>query len=544
MPRLAFLLTGLAASVASAQAPPVPAPAPTGAKAVSAQPTPGKPAEDVPEVAPAPEKVPTEKGYDDAPMEMAPTVLDNPCESTSCDPGCDLACDEEEGWLSSFLNSPDPLLKDYRNVPMFDDPSCCDGSSWYYSVGGEFRYRYMDERNRLRPQGTLRKSNYHLTRFTPFIEVGNDWIKGYVRGIDAQITGHDIPFVAIDRNRWDLMEYYVDAKVGEIDGAPVRVRYGRQVLLFGDQHLVSPLGWANTFRTFEGTRGYVRGDTWDFDAFAVQASNGAARGIVFKPEQFDTKDESRWFSGVYATYKNAPKGQIDLFWLWFNENEPQANRADGDRHTIGARYAGKHVISECDEAIRTYFWDVSGGYQFGDDVFGNPVQQDVEAGFVSATAGITLDNVAWKPTLQGIFWYGSGDDTQNDGTINTYNSLYPLGHAYWGIIDNFSGQNLMDYAVQTKVSPSKKLSLVTAYHIFNKASSGDAIYNIVGAPLGPVGSDRHIGNELDMIATYKFNPNLQVQAGYSWFWYGDAVNTTALNRPDAKQFYLMTTLGF
>jgi len=33
-------------------------------------------------------------------------------------------------------------------------------------------------------------------------------------------------------------------------------------------------------------------------------------------------------------------------------------------------------------------------------------------------------------------------------------------------------------------------------------------------------------------------------AGYSWFWYGDAVDDTVLSRDDAEQFYLMVTLGF
>ncbi len=539
MIRLFALAAGLTAQVTTAQPVSLPdAPRPYSAAtrvAVAPDEPAGGTADEETEV------VPEAPAYDDA------VTLDAACTDSGCDPNpSDVACDDvgDGGWLDAFCGDK-PLLGDYRNVPLFDD-GCddCDGSGWYYSVGGEFRYRYMDERNRLRPQGTLRKSNYHLTRFTPFLEIGNDWIKAYVRGIDAQITGHDIPFVAIDRNRWDLLEYYADAKVGDVNGAPVRVRYGRQLLLYGDQHLVSPLGWANTFRTFEGLKGYVSGDSWDFDAFAVQSSNGASRGIVFKPEQFDTKDESRWFSGVYATYKDAPKGQVDLFWLWFNENEPLANRQDGDRHTIGARYAGKHAVTECDEALHTYFWDVSGGYQFGNDVFGTATQQDVQAGFVSATAGVTLDSVAWKPTLQGIFWYGSGDDDPNDGTINTYNSLHPLGHAYWGIIDNFSGQNLIDYAVQGKVSPTKKLTVVSAYHVFDKATTGDAVYNIVGAPLGPLGADRHIGNELDIIATYKFCPNLAVQCGYSWFWYGDAINTTALNRPDANQFYMMTTWGF
>ena len=48
-----------------------------------------------------------------------------------------------------------------------------------------------------------------------------------------------------------------------------------------------------------------------------------------------------------------------------------------------------------------------------------------------------------------------------------------------------------------------------------------------------------------MIATYQVNKNLQVQAGYSWFWYDAAVSQdAAIARSDADQFYLMITMGF
>lgn len=60
---------------------------------------------------------------------------------------------------------------------------------------------------------------------------------------------------------------------------------------------------------------------------------------------------------------------------------------------------------------------------------------------VGALGGYTFEGVTWKPGLGGIFYWGSGDSDPTTGDINTFNSLYPLGHAHWGQIDNFSGQN-------------------------------------------------------------------------------------------------------
>ncbi|GAB4158111.1 MAG: hypothetical protein Tsb009_35270 [Planctomycetaceae bacterium] len=419
------------------------------------------------------------------------------------------------------------------------------GSDLYASVGGQLRYRYMDERNRLRPQGNLRRNTYNLWRFTPFAEIGNSRFKAYVQAIDAVSFGEDLPTVPIDENRADLLQYYLDLSFIEIDGIPVHLRYGRQFLKYGSQHLVSPLGWSNTFRNFEGSRTYWENQSWSFESFAVRPVNGAG-GAIPHPFSNDIPDQSVWFRGMYASYKNAPYGTFDIYWMWLDEDERKLNRHDGNRHTIGLRYAGKHVIADaCGNACRTYFWDVDGAWQFGEDSFQNGgANQDVFAGFVFAEAGVTWHTVAWQPTIKGLFWWGSGDSNPNDGDVNTLTTLYPFGHYYWGLIDNFNGANLLDYSIQASVKPTRKLTFAAAWHWFDKANRNDHIYNIVGAPLGPVGGPRHIGHELDLTANYVVSKNLSLQLGYFWFWYGKAVNNTAISRKDAQQAYFMATWGY
>ena len=148
------------------------------------------------------------------------------------------------------------------------------------------------------------------------------------------------------------------------------------------------------------------------------------------------------------------------------------------------------------------------------------------------------------PSIKGVFWWGSGDSDPTDGKYGTNSTLFPLGHAYWGIIDNLSGQNLLDYSLQASIKPCEKTTLSAAGHLFDKSSSADRIYNVAGVALGPAGGPKHIGTELDLIANYALSSNASIQSGYSWFWYGDAVDDTALSRDDAEQFYLMVTLGF
>lgn len=127
-------------------------------------------------------------------------------------------------------------------------------------------------------------------------------------------------------------------------------------------------------------------------------------------------------------------------------------------------------------------WKLEGAYQAGEETFRGGIDQDIQAGFASAILGYTWNNVAWTPTLKGLFWYGSGDDDPTDGTNNTVSTLFPPGHTYWGIIDNLNGQNLLDCSIRGSVKPTSKLTVVSALHWFEKAESSAPIYNVAGAP--------------------------------------------------------------
>jgi len=454
----------------------------------------------------------------------------------------DMSCAAEPATDNGFLSSDEKWLAPLQGVSWSDD--------FKTSVGGELRYRYLNERNRLRPPLAAGSSNYQQWRFNPYVEATYmDDITVRVEGIDASTFDGELPLLGIDQNRWDLLQYYVDLNLYDFENdGSLHFRYGRQFLKFGSQHLVSPLAWANTYRNFEGSRLYYTSKDWDIDAFAVQPVHEPA-SLNLRPQSFDNPDQSRWFSGVYSSYKGIENRTVDLYWLWLREKADRADRIDGNRHTIGARFAGKEVLDGADLKL-TWTWDNEAAYQFGSEAFNGNPDQDISAGFVSINEGIEFTDVTWKPQLNGIFWWGSGDGNPTNGTSSTVNTLFPLGHAYWGQIDNFNGQNLLDYGVHLTVNPTEKFSFLTGWHWFDKAARQDAIYNVVGAPFGGVTTtgSRHLGNELDLIATYKVNANWTLQAGYFHFWYGDGVtnhpNPLVANRGDAGQFYFLTDLKF
>ena len=492
------------------------------------------------------------------------------CAASNCDGvcSCDGSCDGSgcgkcgDGCPLDSLFAKLPKGECLSDIVLCEEDSC-DGSGRKLTLSGgaAIRYRYYSEDNRLRPPGIggSRQSAYHQWRTTPFVELawGDDLIL-FAEGIDAPTFGPDngVPLLPIDVNRYDMNRYWADAKLIEGDRGNLRARVGRQFLLYGDQHVLSPLAWANTFRNFEGARLYYEGENWDIDGFAVRGVNGPAgqAPAQFRFDEYDTPDQSRYLLGTYATYYGLEQGKLDLFWLQNHEQEPLAGRTDGNRHTIGARYYNTRTTKQCDKVVRTWKNDFQGGYQFGTDTIaglngGN--EGDVSAFFLSANSTYIWNDLPWSPSLGGVFWYGSGDDDPTDGDIGTIYTNYPLGHAYWGLADNFSGQNLVDYAITSSVKPTKKLTLAAAFHFFDKAQGEDAIYNIanvrLGGANGTANTDESIGNELDLLVTYQAAKNLQLQAGYFWFWYGDAVAQSGggVPRADSDTFYFLAnyTIG-
>ena len=411
-------------------------------------------------------------------------------------------------------------------------------TNFVFSTGGEVRHRFMSQDNRLQPGGPG-QDTYQLWRWRHYVDMkAGDRLRFYVEGIDAESFGQSLPIQAIDQNRWDLQNAFVDVKLFDIGSSTHTLRYGRQELLFGRQRLVSPLDWANTRRNFEGLRYMAKDKDWKFDAFTVNPVNSATgfANVAFNNNSYDHAVQSVRFSGAYFTYTGIENANLDLYYLWLNDQQPVAGRADGQRHTVGSRYSELIPM----DGGRVWDLDVEGAYQFGKDN-----NSDVQAGFATAVLGHTWKDAPWTPRVSGLVYYGSGDAKRGNNKNNTFSTLFPLGHAYWGISDNLTGQNLLNYSLQADLKPTKKLGMTGAYHLFQLASANDRAYNVAGVPVGAPASNggRDLGQSLDTYGYYTINQNMDIQMGYSWFWYGQYIARTT-PRNDATQAYIQTTIRY
>jgi hypothetical protein len=419
--------------------------------------------------------------------------------------------------INSFFDADFRYLEDPKNkdFEVFDDLHRCHlGDYWLFATGGEFRWRHMHEVNS-RLLGVT--NDYDLLRVRAF---GDLWYKDifriYVEFIYAESLNQNLPPVLIDVNLGDLLNAFVDLKLGEINNYPAYLRVGRQELLLGSQRLVSPLDWANTRRTFQGVRAFRQGEKFDVDLFWVQP-------IIPNATEFDSVDNNQNFLGLWTTYRPRAGQFIDLYYLFLDNTlppvlKPETRPVPYNVHTLGTRFAGN--------ADKTWLWDVELDIQLGERG-----RQDIFAGAAAVNGGYCFKDVPWYPTVWAGWEFASGDrgSTADGGTFSTFNQLFPFGHYYFGWLDLVGRQNIHDIHSEISFYPTNWITVWLQYQHFVLASRTDALYNAAATPLrrdptGKAGAD--VGDELDIILNFHLDKHTDLCIGYSQMWSGEFIKNT------------------
>ncbi len=89
-----------------------------------------------------------------------------------------------------------------------------------------------------------------------------------------------------------------------------------------------------------------------------------------------------------------------------------------------------------------------------------------------------------------------------------------------GYIDIVGRQNIIDFSLGLDLKPAKKMGCKLAHHFFRRAEATDAFYNTGGGVVraGTAGTDKEIGSEMDIKATYSINSHTSMLFGYDVYW--------------------------
>lgn len=394
------------------------------------------------------------------------------------------------------------------------------------SLGGEARLRYHNEDGLGRSRLDGLDDEFVLSRVRVYADVRiTEYFRGFVEVVDARKSGGSQPPRGIEVVRGDVLNGFGEFHA-PVAGGEAYVRAGRQELLFGAQRYISPLDWGNTRRSFDGVRGgYARKDfelhTWFTNPRLI------ADRSSFREEKTD-------FSGAYGIWRGLP-GQTLEFYVLNLDTDPLAG-ADSNIWTIGGRIDG---------GIGPWRWDVESALQTG-----TVGAEDMRASSVTVTLGADLGQwLPASPSIRVAWDRASGDNDPDDGKARTFNQLFPLAHAWLGIMDLVARQNVEAWSASLGAKPHPMVRTVLTIHDFSLEDPRGALFNAGGGairrdPAGASGKD--VGREFDAVVGFTPRRWLDLELGYARFWAGGFVRRTGGEGPrgNADFFYLQSKFRF
>jgi hypothetical protein len=283
-------------------------------------------------------------------------------------------------------------------------------------------------------------------------------------------------------------------------------------------------------RAWDGVTGIVNAGSWIVTGFWSQF-------VPVKSYDFNTPEAARPLYGVYVNnrFDTAYIKGLELYFLGLENRDPVSyNGTTGpeERYTLGGRVWGRIGNLPLD-------YDIEGAYQFGHVGSGN-----VNAYMFGTEIGYLVSEWLWKPRFSAGFEMGSGDN-EPGGDVETFNQLFPLGHAYFGYIDLIGRQNARDLHLDLRVAPFEKLTAKLSGHFFWRDSTADALYSASGAATRPgsAGSSSTIGQEIDVTWTYRHNRHTTLELGYSHFFAGEFIEESGPSN-DIDFLYLQARYTF
>lgn len=343
---------------------------------------------------------------------------------------------------------------------------------------------------------------------------------------------------------------------------PVSLKLGRQEVVYGDQRLVGHLRWNNNARTFDTVKVRFQNALLCVDLFTG--------GLVYNDHRSLNRSHigKDTFSGAYFNFPTlATKAVVESYLLARNVG---ADIADVDFTGVSApfRLPAKQDLYTAGLRIRSKP-GVYGPWDYGFELmhqFGNrattapaatpaavrsAARLDQEAYAAVLQGGYTWTNHAWQPRLAVLYSYASGDQNATDTKSQTFQNLFATTHLHYGYMDLNSLQNLHDLRLAYAFKPATNLSIALEGHIQNLVTSADFWYNVGGVfrnagGYATRGTSNHLGNELDLVASWNPIPSTQIELGVSRYFRGDYIKQSLADNggsKDAKYVYLQVTLN-
>jgi hypothetical protein len=387
------------------------------------------------------------------------------------------------------------LLNSVKHISLRDDKS-------FISVGGSARevYEYFD--NYLWGIGPQDKNGYVLNRFLVHADYRyNSHFRFFGELESSFVNGRNGgPRPVQDLNKLAATELFGEYSFMADTNNRFSLRLGEQPLNYGMGTLLD-IRDANVRRSFVGAKFIIRSGKDRLDIFAMKP-------MKTNPEIFDDGvDPSQRIAGAWYTRNNpaALVSRIDAYYLYTDRNPVAFSQGTGreQRHTAG----GGTMLSFNNFSL----------YTEGDLQFGTFNGDHILAWKWVQTFTYQDHAAKLKPLFALQTAMSSGDHDPNDGTLGTFNPIYPKA-IYYGFIDNVGSANISLVHLKSGLDLTKKFNLTGEYYCFWRQSVKDGIYGPSGTSLlHSTNDERRVGSMYDLIFGYTFDSHLTLKYITSYY---------------------------
>lgn len=331
-------------------------------------------------------------------------------------------------------------------------------------------------------------------------------VTAFVQVQDVRLWGEETNTLGdFNADNIDLHQGYADFNM--IGGAPIALRMGRQEVSFGGQRLIGAVAWTQQARSFDGLR------------LSLTPKNGRIDLIGFRTAETTggTNPADAALFGAHGVISAMQNASLDLY-AFYNYI---GGGTDTDQATVGFRYAADRP---------GWLYRFESSYQAG-----KRGGQDVSAFLIGARLGRKIKD---RGVVSIWYDYLSGDDNPGDGKIKVFDTLFATNHKFYGLYDLFlnipvhtAGLGLQDIALKTSAKLHRDFTLNLDLHSFLLAKQGGQ-------------ASRHLGEEVDLTATYRYTGGVSLTGGIALVIKDDALAGIGRLNQHAGWGYMMTSVSF
>jgi hypothetical protein len=295
------------------------------------------------------------------------------------------------------------------------------------------------------------------------------------------------------------------------------VKLGRQEIIYDDHRLLGNLDWLQQARRHDAmVMRYERGKWMLHVGAAYNQNKENASGTIYNsvsPGYAATTNGGTMYKSMQYLYagKKFEKGNASFLLLSDQFNRYEMQTVEGTaaksfvpgvwtRVTTGFYYTNR--FKAIDLSACAY-------YQTGK----NNTGQKLDAMMTSLSVQRSFGKISVGPGVD--YTSGGGDATKS----KAFDPLYGTAHKFWGFMDYFYAGSpfgkagLVDYYLKAKLKSSSRFGVGLDYHHFNSAT----------------GSERNLGDEIDLVGTYALTKQISIEGGYSHYF-----STALLTSPSVK----------